>query len=81
MELKSVFLLAKYFCSDQVSLLSSRTECEYLVTSASVSLTAPPSLVLFAGSHDQLVSPSACLVVGKVVKGGTGLFELKQPLQ
>lgn len=35
----------------------------------------------FAGSHDQLVSPSACLVVGKVVKGGTGLFELKQPLQ
>ncbi|XP_049441636.1 DNA-directed RNA polymerase I subunit RPA1 [Epinephelus fuscoguttatus] len=33
------------------------------------------------GSQDQLVSPSACLVVGKVVKGGTGLFELKQPLQ
>ncbi|XP_077434020.1 DNA-directed RNA polymerase I subunit RPA1 isoform X1 [Vanacampus margaritifer] len=33
------------------------------------------------GSCDQLVSPSACLVVGKVVKGGTGLFELKQPLQ
>uniref|UniRef100_A0A8C2XJC7 DNA-directed RNA polymerase subunit n=1 Tax=Cyclopterus lumpus TaxID=8103 RepID=A0A8C2XJC7_CYCLU len=33
------------------------------------------------GLHDQLVSPSACLVVGKVVKGGTGLFELKQPLQ
>ncbi|KAM3867222.1 DNA-directed RNA polymerase I subunit RPA1 [Diretmus argenteus] len=33
------------------------------------------------GSHDQLLSPSACLVTGKVVKGGTGLFELKQPLQ
>ncbi|XP_077464970.1 DNA-directed RNA polymerase I subunit RPA1 [Stigmatopora argus] len=33
------------------------------------------------GSQDQLASPSACLVVGKVVKGGTGLFELKQPLQ
>ncbi|XP_054647191.1 DNA-directed RNA polymerase I subunit RPA1 isoform X2 [Dunckerocampus dactyliophorus] len=33
------------------------------------------------GSRDQLASPSACLVVGKVVKGGTGLFELKQPLQ
>uniref|UniRef100_A0A3Q2QBA7 DNA-directed RNA polymerase subunit n=1 Tax=Fundulus heteroclitus TaxID=8078 RepID=A0A3Q2QBA7_FUNHE len=33
------------------------------------------------GSHDQLSSPSACLVVGKVVRGGTGLFELKQPLQ
>ncbi|KAM9833161.1 DNA-directed RNA polymerase I subunit RPA1 isoform 2-T2 [Syngnathus typhle] len=33
------------------------------------------------GASDQLVSPSACLVVGKVVKGGTGLFELKQPLQ
>ncbi|CAN9514672.1 unnamed protein product [Ophioblennius macclurei] len=33
------------------------------------------------GSRDQLTSPSACLVVGKVVRGGTGLFELKQPLQ
>lgn len=33
------------------------------------------------GARDQLQSPSACLVVGKVVKGGTGLFELKQPLQ
>ncbi|XP_041846202.1 DNA-directed RNA polymerase I subunit RPA1 isoform X2 [Melanotaenia boesemani] len=33
------------------------------------------------GSHDELSSPSACLVVGKVVRGGTGLFELKQPLQ
>ncbi|XP_073676380.1 DNA-directed RNA polymerase I subunit RPA1 [Garra rufa] len=33
------------------------------------------------GSHDRLTSPSACLVVGKVVKGGTGLFVLKQPLQ
>ncbi|XP_073710148.1 DNA-directed RNA polymerase I subunit RPA1 [Misgurnus anguillicaudatus] len=33
------------------------------------------------GSYDQLSSPSACLVVGKVVKGGTGLFDLKQPLQ
>ncbi|XP_055974137.1 DNA-directed RNA polymerase I subunit RPA1 [Sorex fumeus] len=32
------------------------------------------------GAHDELRSPSACLVVGKVVKGGTGLFELKQPL-
>ncbi|XP_064200211.1 DNA-directed RNA polymerase I subunit RPA1 [Anguilla rostrata] len=33
------------------------------------------------GSHDSLQSPSARLVVGKVVKGGTGLFDLKQPLQ
>ncbi|XP_030650182.1 DNA-directed RNA polymerase I subunit RPA1 [Chanos chanos] len=33
------------------------------------------------GSRDKLCSPSACLVVGKVVKGGTGLFDLKQPLQ
>lgn len=37
--------------------------------------------VSLAGSHDELRSPSACLVVGKVVKGGTGLFELKQPLR
>ncbi|XP_054247488.1 DNA-directed RNA polymerase I subunit RPA1 [Indicator indicator] len=33
------------------------------------------------GAHDELRSPSACLVVGKVVKGGTGLFDLKQPLR
>ncbi|TRZ04271.1 hypothetical protein DNTS_031963, partial [Danionella cerebrum] len=33
------------------------------------------------GAHDKLQSPSACLVVGKVVKGGTGLFDLKQPLK
>ena len=33
------------------------------------------------GAHDELQSPSACLITGKVVKGGTGLFELKQPLQ
>ncbi|KAM9329754.1 DNA-directed RNA polymerase I subunit RPA1 [Gastrophryne carolinensis] len=34
-----------------------------------------------AGAKDDLRSPSACLVVGKVVKGGTGLFDLKQPLK
>ncbi|XP_060111407.1 DNA-directed RNA polymerase I subunit RPA1 [Heteronotia binoei] len=33
------------------------------------------------GSHDELQSPSSCLVVGKVVKGGTGFFDLKQPLK
>lgn len=34
-----------------------------------------------AGAKDELKSPSACLVVGKVVKGGTGLFDLKQPMK
>ncbi|KAM4808840.1 DNA-directed RNA polymerase I subunit RPA1 [Rhinophrynus dorsalis] len=33
------------------------------------------------GAQDDLQSPSACLVVGKVVKGGTGLFDLKQPMK
>ncbi|XP_068131545.1 DNA-directed RNA polymerase I subunit RPA1 [Hyperolius riggenbachi] len=33
------------------------------------------------GAKDDLRSPSACLVVGKVVKGGTGLFDLKQPMK
>ncbi|XP_053314114.1 DNA-directed RNA polymerase I subunit RPA1 [Spea bombifrons] len=33
------------------------------------------------GAQDDLSSPSACLVVGKVVKGGTGFFELKQPMK
>lgn len=50
------------------------------------SLTSPSDpwhklFLSFIGSHDELKSPSACLVVGKVVKGGTGLFELKQPLR
>lgn len=46
-------------------------------------LPQPPDKrsVSLPGSHDELRSPSACLVVGKVVKGGTGLFELKQPLR
>lgn len=46
-------------------------------------LSQPPNKrsVSLPGSHDELRSPSACLVVGKVVKGGTGLFELKQPLR
>ncbi|XP_056410396.1 DNA-directed RNA polymerase I subunit RPA1 isoform X2 [Hyla sarda] len=33
------------------------------------------------GAKDSLQSPSACIVVGKVVKGGTGLFDLKQPMK
>ncbi|CAN2388405.1 negative regulation of protein localization to nucleolus [Pristimantis euphronides] len=33
------------------------------------------------GAKESLQSPSACLVVGKVVKGGTGLFDLKQPMK
>ncbi|KAM4048816.1 DNA-directed RNA polymerase I subunit RPA1 [Anomaloglossus baeobatrachus] len=33
------------------------------------------------GAKDDLQSPSACLVAGKVVKGGTGLFDLKQPMK
>ncbi|XP_043918265.1 DNA-directed RNA polymerase I subunit RPA1 [Protopterus annectens] len=33
------------------------------------------------GAQDELKSPSACLAVGKVVRGGTGLFDLKQPLK
>ncbi|XP_075712742.1 DNA-directed RNA polymerase I subunit RPA1 isoform X2 [Rhinoderma darwinii] len=33
-----------------------------------------------SGAKDHLQSPSACIVVGKVVKGGTGLFDLKQPM-
>lgn len=36
---------------------------------------------IMMGAHDELRSPSACIVVGKVVKGGTGLFDLKQPLK
>ncbi|XP_069601024.1 DNA-directed RNA polymerase I subunit RPA1 [Ranitomeya imitator] len=34
-----------------------------------------------SGAKDDLQSPSACLVTGKVVKGGTGLFDLKQPMK
>ena len=32
------------------------------------------------GAVDQLMSPSACLVAGRVVRGGTGSFELLQSL-
>lgn len=33
------------------------------------------------GAVDQLSSPSACLVSGRVVRGGTGAFELLQSLK
>lgn len=33
-----------------------------------------------AGETDPILSPSACLVAGRVVKGGTGSFELLQKL-
>lgn len=34
-----------------------------------------------SGDSDELKSPSACLVTGRVVLGGTGAFELLQTLQ
>ena len=33
-----------------------------------------------SGDTEKLVSPSSRLVVGRVVGGGTGCFDLKQPL-
>lgn len=33
-----------------------------------------------SGDHDPIKSPSACLVTGRVVHGGTGCFELLQSL-
>ena len=33
-----------------------------------------------AGETDPVLSPSACLVAGRVVRGGTGSFELVQKL-
>lgn len=33
-----------------------------------------------AGETDPILSPSACLVAGRVVRGGTGAFELLQKL-
>jgi len=32
------------------------------------------------GEKDYILSPSACLVAGRVVRGGTGSFELMQKL-
>jgi DNA-directed RNA polymerase I subunit RPA1 len=32
------------------------------------------------GESDRIKSPSASIVVGKVVEGGTGLFECMQPI-
>ena len=33
-----------------------------------------------SGETDHIQSPSACLVAGRIVKGGTGSFELLQKL-
>lgn len=72
---QEVSLLAKRFCSAK----REHTAVCQTVCPPNTELLA---LISFAvGSHDALQSPSACLVVGKVVKGGTGLFDLKQPLK
>jgi DNA-directed RNA polymerase I subunit RPA1 len=36
---------------------------------------------LLTGEHERMVSPSARIVMGRVVDSGTGAFDVMQPLQ
>ncbi|XP_061541184.1 DNA-directed RNA polymerase I subunit RPA1 isoform X1 [Phycodurus eques] len=78
-------LVADYMCFEGVynplnrhSITSNSSPLQQMTFETSYKFLKQATML---GSRDQLESPSACLVVGKVVKGGTGLFELKQPLQ
>ncbi|XP_038157379.1 DNA-directed RNA polymerase I subunit RPA1 [Cyprinodon tularosa] len=78
-------LVADYMCFEGVykplnrhAIMSNSSPLQQMTFETSYKFLKQATML---GSHDQLVSPSACLVVGKVVRGGTGLFELKQPLQ
>uniref|UniRef100_A0AAR2JTJ7 DNA-directed RNA polymerase subunit n=1 Tax=Pygocentrus nattereri TaxID=42514 RepID=A0AAR2JTJ7_PYGNA len=78
-------LVADYMCSEGVykplnrlGIQSSSSPLQQMTFETSYKFLKEATMF---GSCDKLNSPSACLVVGKVVKGGTGIFELKQPLQ
>ncbi|MGH0173736.1 UNVERIFIED_CONTAM: hypothetical protein FKN15_066387 [Acipenser sinensis] len=78
-------LVADYMCFEgvykplsRIGIQSSSSPLQQMTFETSYKFLKQATML---GAHDQLKSPSACLVVGKVVKGGTGLFDLKQPLQ
>ncbi|XP_069779754.1 DNA-directed RNA polymerase I subunit RPA1 isoform X4 [Narcine bancroftii] len=78
-------LVADYMCFDgsykpfnRIGIQSSSSPLQQMTFETSYKFLKQATML---GSHDELKSPSACLVVGKVVRGGTGLFDLKQPLK
>lgn len=78
-------LVADYMCFNgsykpfnRISIQSSSSPLQQMTFETSYKVLKQATML---GSHDELKSPSACLVVGKVVRGGTGLFDLKQPLK
>ncbi|KAK9962875.1 hypothetical protein ABG768_006114 [Culter alburnus] len=78
-------LVADYMCFEgvykplnRIAIQSSSSPLQQMTFETSFKFLKQATML---GSDDKLCSPSACLVVGKVVKGGTGIFELKQPLQ
>ncbi|XP_043571909.1 DNA-directed RNA polymerase I subunit RPA1 [Chiloscyllium plagiosum] len=78
-------LVADYMCFDgsykpfnRIGMQSSSSPLQQMTFETSYKFLKHATML---GSQDELKSPSACLVVGKVVRGGTGLFDLKQPLR
>ncbi|XP_067838456.1 DNA-directed RNA polymerase I subunit RPA1 [Heptranchias perlo] len=78
-------LVADYMCFDgsykpfnRIGMQSSSSPLQQMTFETSYKFLKHATML---GTLDELKSPSACLVVGKVVRGGTGLFDLKQPLK
>ncbi|XP_041048418.1 DNA-directed RNA polymerase I subunit RPA1 [Carcharodon carcharias] len=78
-------LVADYMCFDgsykpfnRIGMQSSSSPLQQMTFETSYKFLKHATML---GAHDELKSPSACLVVGKVIRGGTGLFDLKQPLK
>ncbi|NXI46308.1 RPA1 polymerase, partial [Galbula dea] len=77
-------LVADYMCFEglykplnRIGIQSSSSPLQQMTFETSYKFLKEATMM---GALDELRSPSACLVVGKVVRGGTGLFDLKQPL-
>uniref|UniRef100_W5MY79 DNA-directed RNA polymerase subunit n=1 Tax=Lepisosteus oculatus TaxID=7918 RepID=W5MY79_LEPOC len=81
-------LVADYMCFEGVykplnrfGIKSNSSPLQQMTFETSFKFLKDATMLGKKSAYDELKSPSACLVVGKVVKGGTGLFDLKQPLQ
>ncbi|KAM8940163.1 DNA-directed RNA polymerase I subunit RPA1 isoform 2-T2 [Pelodytes ibericus] len=82
---RHVSLVADYMCFEgtysplnRIGMRSNSSPFQQMTFETSFKFLKDATL---SGAQDDLRSPSACLVVGKVVKGGTGLFDLKQPMK
>nr|XP_032800658.1 DNA-directed RNA polymerase I subunit RPA1-like [Petromyzon marinus] len=72
-----MFYEGTYLAFSRLAMRSSSSPLQQMTYETSMAFLKTAAMM---GSWDELRSPSASLVVGQLVRAGTGLFELKQPL-